>query len=320
MNTKEFYREFSQKESSLPIFSRDWWLDAAAGPDAWDVTMVRKGDHVLAAMPYVMRRRFGLKVLTQPALTQKLGPWIRPIEGKPSHRLATEKELMQALIDQLPVFDHFIQNWHYGRTNWLPFSWKGFQQSTRYTYVVTGITDTEQVWARMEDNVRNHCKKAVSRFKLEVRDDLPLDTFLELNRLTYRRQGLAVPYSDDFVRRLDEACAQRGCRRLLTAIDPEGRRHAGLYYVWDENSAYGLMAGADPALRNSGANSLCHWEAMKHAAQVTQQFDFAGSMLEPVERFFRGFGAIQLPYFKITKTPSRLLRVREGLLFVMRTA
>jgi len=30
-------------------------------------------------------------------------------------------------------------------------------------------------------------------------------------------------------------------------------------------------------------------------------FDFEGSMIEPVERFFRSFGAQRVPYFGITK-------------------
>jgi lipid II:glycine glycyltransferase (peptidoglycan interpeptide bridge formation enzyme) len=228
--------------------------------------------------------------------------------------LANEKELMQQLIDQLPSFDHFIQNWHYGYTNWLPFCWNGFQQTTRYTYVLKDLNETKTVWSRMEDNVRNHCKKASGRFKLQVRDDMPLDAFLKLQEQTFRRQGMTVPTSDEYIRKLDAACAERGCRKFFIAVDPEGQRHAGVYIVWDENSAYGLMAGADPALRSSGANCLCHWEAIKHASQVTQQFDFAGSMMEPVERFFRGFGATQVQYFNISKTPSRLLRIRQTFL------
>ena len=37
-------------------------------------------------------------------------------------------------------------------------------------------------------------------------------------------------------------------------------------------------------------------------------FDFEGSMIEPVERSFRQFGAKQTPYFSVSKTPSRLLK------------
>jgi hypothetical protein len=317
MTEKEAYREFSGKEPSLPIFSRDWWLDATAGPDAWNVALVRKADQVIASMPYVMRRRYGLRVLGQPALTQKLGPWFRPNDGKPATRLAYEKGLMQEMIDQLPPFDYFNQSWHYNRTNWLPFSWNGFEQTTRYTYLLPELGETEKLWSGFDNSTRAECKKALSRFKLSIRDDLPLEAFLALNQMTFARQGMDVPYSELFIRRLDAACAERGCRKYFIAVDPEGRHHAGNYIVWDENSSYGLMNGSDPSLRNSGAVSLCMWSAIKHAATVTQRFDFMGSMLEPIERFFRGFGAIQVPYFNITKTPSRLLRVRQGLMSVM---
>jgi hypothetical protein len=60
------------------------------------------------------------------------------------------------------------------------------------------------------------------------------------------------------------------------------------------------------------------WEAIRYSARVTQRFDFAGSMLEPIERFFRGFGAMQMPYHSLSKTPSRLLRMQQSLLSVIR--
>ena len=55
--------------------------------------------------------------------------------------------------------------------------------------------------------------------------------------------------------------------------------------------------------------SLCMWEAIKFASTVTKKFDFEGSMIESVERFFRAFGAVQKPYIHITKTPSTVLRI-----------
>jgi hypothetical protein len=68
------------------------------------------------------------------------------------------------------------------------------------------------------------------------------------------------------------------------------------------------MGGGDPALRNSGATSMVLWQAITFAATVTKRFDFEGSMLEPVERFFRAFGARQTPYFRVTRS-GRLMRL-----------
>lgn len=305
---KRLYREFSQSEPGLPLFSRAWWLDAVAGETGWDVAVVERGGEVVASMPYQLRNRLGFKWLSQPPLTQTLGPWVKPSRAKSAVALAYEKDMMEALIDRLPRFDHFIQSWHHSRTNWLPFYWRGFSQTTRYTYVLPDLSDEDALWANFDRNVRGAIRKASSRFGLSVRRDLGIDAFLALNRMTFARQGKKLPYSEELVRRLDEACARRGCRETFIALDEQGRAHAGEYVVWDENAAYALMGGADPALRNSGATSLCMWEAIRFAAKVTRSYDFEGSMIEPVERQFRAFGGQQKPYFRVMKTNSWLLR------------
>lgn len=60
------------------------------------------------------------------------------------------------------------------------------------------------------------------------------------------------------------------------------------------------MGGSDPDLRSSAAISLCMWAAIKFASTVTKILDFEGSIMEPVERFFRAFCAKQTPYFALT--------------------
>lgn len=242
-----------------------------------------------------------------------MGPWLRRSKAKYARQLAEQKNLMGQLIDQLPQFDLYFHNWHYSVNNWLPFYWRDFKQSTRYTYVLDNLSDPHSIWSGFQENIRTDIRKAESRFGLRVRDDLGVECFLDLNRKSYARQSMGVPYADELVRRLDLACEIRSCRKIWIAEDQQGRAHAGIYVVWDENSAYYLMGGGDPELRSSGATSLCLWQAIRHAASVTDRFDFEGSMIEPVERFFRGFGARQVPYFSIFKTPSRLLRLKQSI-------
>jgi len=302
------YRALCVKEPSIPLFSQAWWLDATAGENAWDVALVEKGGAVVAAMPYVSRKRYGFTLIGQTALTQTLGPWLRETGGKSATRLAQHKDWMRELIDQLPSFHHFSQNWNWMNDNWLPFYWAGFTQTTRYTYILHDLKDEDALWRGLRENIRSDIKKATRKFNLCVRSDLPIEDFLKLNRMTFARQSMALPYSEAFVKRLDRVCAERQARKIFIAKDEQDRCHAGVYIIWDNNSAYYLMGGGDPELRNSGATSLCMWEAIKFAATVTKRFDFEGSMIEPVERFFRAFGAQQTPYFTVSKTPSRILK------------
>jgi hypothetical protein len=308
------YRELCELEDSIPLFSQAWWLDAVAG-DTWDVSVVEKGGTLVAAMPYLLRHRYGLKVITQPKLTQNLGPWIKSNNAKYAKRLAHEKDLMQALIKNLPVYDHFAQSWHHKQTNWLPFYWHGFTQTTAYTYRIENLQElkSDDIWKLLNQNIRTDIRKASNREKLKVRDDLPMEDFIKLNNMVFKRQGLEKPYGVALLKNIEHAAASRNQRKIFIAEDGEGKQHAGVYIIWDDNSAYYLLGGGNPELRNSGATSLCMWEAIKFASTVTKSFDFEGSMIEPIERFFRGFGARQTPYHRVSHTPSRILRGVRGM-------
>lgn len=307
MTNKEKYRNFCQSETSIPIFSKSWWLDSVAGNN-WDVVLVEKGNQIIASMPYIKKTRFGLTVLSQPQLTQTLGPWLRPSNAKYARKLSQEKDLLQKLFSQLPKYAHFQQNWHYSRTNWLPVYWMGFEQTSRYTYRIEKLINIDDIWKGFEANIRTDIRKAADKEGVTVRTDLSIDDFLKLNEKVFSRQGMALPYTKDLVYKIDSAAEKNKARKIFIAEDEQGQHHAAVYLIWDDDSAYYLMGGSDPELRNSGATSLCMWEAIQFASTVTKSFDFEGSMLEPVERFFRNFGAVQTPYFHISKTNSRRIK------------
>lgn len=284
--------------TSYNLFQESWWLDVVA-PDEWDQALVKRGGQVAARLPFVRKTRLGRTWLLQPKLTPCLGPWLRPSTAKLANRLAEEKELMQELIYALPRFDLFRQNFAPEITYWLPFYWRGFSQTTRYTYRLFDLTNPASLWAGVRHNVRREIRKA--RKIVQVRSDLDIDCFARVWALTFARQGARLPVSIDLLHRLDFACEKRNCRKMFFAEDAQGMIHAAAYIVWNEDCAYYLMAGGDPDLRNSGAGSLVTWESISFASTVSRKFDFEGSMIEPIERFFRAFGATPVPYFSLSK-------------------
>jgi len=241
--------------------------------------------------------------LMQPKLTPHLGPWLRGSSAKLTNRLAEEKELMHELIEALPRFDLFRQCFAPELTNWLPFYWRGFRQTTRYTYRYSSLSDTNSIWNGLRENIRREIRKA--RNIVAVRDDLGIDRFADVWALTFSRQGEQMPVSRELLQRLDTACDVRNCRRMFFAVDAQGKVHSAAYILWNADCAYYLMGGGDPELRNSGAGSLVMWEAIKFAATVSAQFDFEGSMIEPVERYFRSFGGTPVPFLSLSKLSRR---------------
>jgi hypothetical protein len=290
------------------IFQQPWWLHAVA-PNHWDEVVVRNADGIDARLPFVVKKRLGLTLLTMPQLTQTLGPWLASSEAKYTNRLSQQLQLCETLIKGLPRYDFFLQSFSPAITNWLPFYWAGFSASAHYTYRIDDLTSIDRVWSELRENIRREIRKAEKT--VHVRTDLDIDAFLEVQKGTFQRQGMQIPYDLEVARRLDIACSQHDAKRIFFAEDARGKIHAAVYIVWDADAAYYLMGGNDPELRTSGAASLLLWEAIKFSAGVTRRFDFEGSMIAPIERFFRAFGARQVPYFRVSRA-SRRMRLLAG--------
>ena len=299
----------------LSIFNSDWWLDATAGPGNWGVVVLKQGGSVVASMPWVLKQNsLGLKILSQPALTQSLGPWISspPDKTKYHTKLSREKDLMECLIDQLPHYHVFRQSFSPEITNWLPFYWRGYQQTTRYTYRLNLLAGADFIWKNFHENTRCEIRKAVKKgVYIEETDDV--EALLDLNEKTFIRQGMKASYSRAYVRTLYSACLANKAGKIFLAKDADQLVHAGNLIVWNQHCAYYLIGGGDPELRNSGGTSLALWHSIQFASTVSNIFDFEGSMIEPVERFFRGFGAVQTPYFSLTHVRSKRAATALGL-------
>ena len=308
MLNKELYRQLCEREPSIPLFSQAWWLDSVTGKEGWDVVLVEDGDEIVASMPFTIKKIYGLSIISQPILTQSLGPWLRKSDARYSRKLGLQKKRIQELFAKLPTFDHFQQNWHSDITNWLPVYWLDFQQTTRYTYAITDLSNLDAVLSNFDSSYRNKIKKALKI--VAVKEDLAIEDFYKINALTFSRQNVSIPYALEFIKNHDLILSQKKKRKIFYAEDSQGKIHSALYLTWDANSSYVHMVGEDPDLRNSGAGILLIWEAIKYTAQSLglNRFDFEGSMLETVEPVRRDCGGIQVPYFTITKTPSRILK------------
>jgi hypothetical protein len=301
------------EECANAIFQQSWWLDAVASGHWGEVTCER-GGRIVARLPYVIRGRPRMRMLTQSSLTQTLGPWLEPSTAKPAHALAREHELLGELEAQLPRSYGFSQQFSPAVTNALPFYWAGYRLEVRYTHRIEGLESPDALWNALRGNVRREIRKA--RRRVEVIPDLGIDRFHDVLSKTYERQRLPAPRPLADLDRLEAAVVARDAGTTLFARDDAGRIHAVVWVVWDRHAAHYFLAGADTELRNSGASSLLVWEAIMRARAHTDVFDFHGSMLPSVERFFRAFGARQTPYLSVTRMNPALrmaLSARSGL-------
>ncbi len=280
------------------IFEQPWWLDAVA-PGQWDTVEIKKDEQQVARLPYIKEKRMGFKLLGMPKYTQTLGYWIEDTGAKNARKYARRKELISELIAALPQKYSVDMDLDHTCDYLFPFKWNGFKLQMAYSYRIEDIHDIDQLWSGLADNIRREIKKAQK--ELTVESDHSIDDLILMQNKTFERQGRAKSDDSELLRRLDAALTEHNARRLLCAVDSQGRIHAASYFVYDEKCCYYLIGGGDPELRTSGASSLLMWEGIKFASTVSGSFDFEGSMIEPIERFFRAFGGVPTPYWRVTR-------------------
>lgn len=317
MTNKDKYHLLCDTEASIPIFSRDWWLDVVCGKANWDVLLIEQKGRMQAALPFYI---FASKVISMPPYTQTMGPWFapEPKDAKYTRTLGKRQAICKEFIEALQAYPHFLQNFNYEITDWLPFYWEGYKQTTRYTYLLENIQDENLLWENMSPNIRRNITKAKEKYAVTIRKGISIDEFLKIQSLTFERQHLSAPKKQDVLAKLITACRHRNQGDIWGAYDNDGKLHAVAFIAWQESSAYYLAGGGDPALRASGAHSLLLWECIRYTSRYTGLFDFEGSMIPGVERFFREFGATQTPFFTITKGNLSLLyrawlRIKKGI-------
>lgn len=303
-DAKKQYHILCIEEKTLSIFQQDWWLDAVCGKENWDVLLSQKDGRIVGALPYYFQRS-GRKIrVLMPQLTQSMGVWIRSSESpKYEKRLSHEMTVMADLIDQLeqlPLLSCKIQN-NVRLTNWLPFYWKGFSQTTYYSYRIEDISDVEKVKAGFSNGKKSHINKAIKN-NIHIKFDLPVNEFYDNHVLTLKKQGKDISYSFDLFHRIHQAAYEHNAGKIIYATDESGNLHGALFIIWDDESAYDLITPFDPDYRDSGASTLLILEMIRYLSEKKIKiFDFEGSMIPGVEDSFRHFGAVQTPYFRIWK-------------------
>lgn len=304
---KETYQLFCTQSQQTLIFQSPLWLDAVAGPKNWEVILSFKGDLLVGALPYVTNSKLGLKQITLPFLTPYLGPIINyPLDLKRDNYVSFKRKVISDLVRKIPVTDRFITQTDFNFDYWLPFHWEGYQQSTRYSYLLNTQNSESEIFKKFKPNIKKHIRNTEEQFKIQSSDSI--DSLFALHQKDLRNKGVALLFSKEEFLRLDTALKGQDKRKILHAVNNEGKVICAYYLVFDHTYAHYLIGAVHENSRNSGVMSLLMWEAIKEAKKRGLHFNFEGSMTQSIERFFSSFGADLTPYMRISKVSNKWLK------------
>lgn len=304
---KEKYRQFCNTSTRPLIFQTPLWLDAVVGDKNWDVILSLKGDQIVGAMPYVTSQKFGLQQVTLPLLTFYMGPIINfPVDLSPENRVSFKRKIISDIVSKIPKTDRFVTQTDFEFDYWLPFYWKGFEQTTRYSYTLNTDTELDSIFNRFKPSIKKSIKKAEPNFNIQYGENA--DLVFHLYETDYKRKKIETSFSKSNIDKIDKALAPTGNRIIIEATNNKGTVVAAYYLLLDKTYLHYIFGAVDEAYRDSGVMSLIMWKAIQEAKLWGVKFNFGGSMNKNIEQFFSGFRGDLTPYMRISKISNKWLK------------
>jgi Acetyltransferase (GNAT) domain len=285
------------------IFHYSWWLQNTA--EEFSILVIRnERGAVVAGMPLPRENRMGLRLLHSPHLTPYLGPVfdLSPFDNT-CDRLHCMRSNGEALGRSIQSFDSIRYVAGATAPDLQGFLWAGFRVNLGYTFRFPATHTPDQV---TEGMTRTHLQKLtkVLRLKLNVVRDEGIDDLIFLNSKTFEKQGLKPVYSAEFLKRLWNAAHSQEKAHLYVAKTSDDKPVAALLTVNDKRSTYQIVSGVNPEFREIPGAYLVLWNALQDTLLAGRGFDFEGSSLRGVECFYRRWGAMAVPIWRLEKTSS----------------
>jgi hypothetical protein len=304
--------EFVRRSPEGTLFHTTLWLEASGVPFRL-LGCFRGGEmHGGCAISIVGHRTAGRPF---PSLTPYLGVLYPSSDAKYVTEISNNKEIGSAFAVFLKNEFDEVADLAFSPevVDLQPFIWQGFTTDLRYTYRLS-LTDFPSVFDNMDAARRRNIVSAEKQ-GLHVEGGVDFGEIVRLSEKSFERQSLVSSHGQA-VNRFEAALRQAGRCRGFLARSKEGVALGAVWIAWDDKRAYYLLGGYDQSAKSNNAVALAMWRAIQFTATGLKlpEFDFEGSAIPAVERFFRKFGGTLRPYHCVGyRRPSGVRRVARNL-------
>lgn len=291
------FDELARRHGTL--FNRTAWTDLF-GERMRNLGLYDEGGRLVGGASIYCERRWGMNIVRRAPYTPYCGPFI-DIQAR--HPVAVLEERRAALA----CLEEFLAAWNPALcmlpldsrvTDAMPFLWRGYKVIPNYTYVLDLSLSSDNMLAGMTSERRKNLTKA-AKDGLRTAPAAGMQEVRDLVLQTFGRQSKAV----------DRAVLDA----ILFRYAGPGNSYAFTTYrgdlpiamcfvVHDGTTAYYLLGGYRAEEKHHGAGAAAMFAAIGRAKELgLRVFDFEGSVIPAIERYFRGFGGRLVPYFTVNR-------------------
>ncbi len=294
------YEEFVwENPQTTSLYYMPWWLDAMVGDSGWKpyviadastwavVPLFEPIDNLIIPPPYTQSGG----IVYHSSLTA---------EARRNHKVFVKRRtLLELFLESHREKRFFRMPLSSDVSDWLPFYWRDYSSSIRYTYQLATCSEDELY--RKESS---HIRQKVTNGKNEnwsYSENISIDDFSVHLRALYKKRSLPIHYLP-FLERGVSAATNRGNGFIAGIFSPSGVLLASAFVAHTSHTAYLIATATHPSNSDSAPSAyLLHKIIPSLYDKGITTLDFEGSMIKGVEFFFRSFGAEQVPIIQVSK-------------------
>lgn len=294
------------------VFQNSWWLEAT-GYDLEILGCWDSNGHLVSGIPLPRKKRAGLLLYHYPPLAPYLGPvFDLSAEKEPREQLAAMRCQGELLAAAIQGFDNLVYAVGAAGPDLQGFLWVGFRAELSYTFRFEAGMTPDQAFEMSARTCRQKFRGDWAR-TIAVSCENDVAPLIELNRETFARQSRSTPFTAAYLRSMWAAAANHRCGSIYVARDSDGRPLSAVFVVHDARASYQIVSGMNADARLSPAGYFTTWAAIRDALTASRAFDFEGSRVRGVERYYRSWGGEAKPVWTLRKSGS--LRGRIAVLW-----
>ena len=309
---------YSEKaEASIGVFGSKKWL-SAYGDDLTYIGIYKDEHQMIGGFYFLKTKKYGFNFLKLPPYTPHCGLFYSSDSKNQSSVNNFSKEIVTEVCSYISQQNAALTVLAFPSvvTDMQPFIWEKYKVIPNYTYRISLQKTIEEIKSNFDSKNRNVINKAIKEevqvtanaLKKEELYDFFINSLSTTGANIYTKElkNIFLRFSDNTNSFSLEA---RKNNELLGVV----------FCVYDHTTCYYLLGGVNKAAGVNGVNNLLVQQSIEKAKELgCKIFDFEGSMLKGVEKFFRSFGPDLVPYYTINKASlpiEMLLKFKKRELF-----
>ena len=287
-------------EPYIGVFASQKWLSIYKDRLSF-IGIYKAENQLIGGYFFLKTKKYGVSFLKLPPYTPHCGLFFINDSQNTSAINSQVKEIITEVCNHISAQKSTITVLAFPHTviDLQPFIWQKFKVIPNYTYQLNLQKTIDELKNNFDSKNRNAINKAIKDEVIILENTLSKQELFNffISSLNTTNANIYTEELDNIFNVFSDAT------NSFCQVATKNNELLGVVFcVFDKNVCYYLLGGINKQKGLQGVNNLLILKSIEKAKQLgCTTFDFEGSMLVGVEKFFRSFGGQLIPYYTVNK-------------------